>query len=179
MASATQLIRQDHRRVEGLFKKYGQTKGAQGKRRIAQNAMTELEVHAALEEEIFYPAIEKEIDRSMLQEARQEHQKVKQAIAELKKLQDDEEEFDSTFTEMMEDVRHHVEEEENEMLPQVEETELNLSQLGQQMSKRKQQLQKSGGAKKKSTATKSSRKSTGRTKSTSKKKSATKKKRRA
>jgi hemerythrin superfamily protein len=70
MPSATQMIRQDHKKVEGLFKKFEQTKGAQAKRRLAENAMAELEVHAALEEEIFYPAVQKEVDDgSMVQEA--------------------------------------------------------------------------------------------------------------
>ena len=62
MPNATQMIRQDHKKVEGLFKKFEQTQGAQAKRRLAENAMAELEVHAALEEEIFYPAVKKEVD---------------------------------------------------------------------------------------------------------------------
>ena len=62
MPNATQMIRQDHRKVEDLFKKFEQTKGAQAKRRLAENAMAELEVHAALEEEIFYPAVREAIN---------------------------------------------------------------------------------------------------------------------
>ena len=173
MPSATQLIRQDHKRVEGLFKKFDQSKGGSAKRRLAENAMTELEVHAALEEEIFYPAIEKEIDdSSMVEEARDEHQTVKELIAELKSLGSEEEEeadeFNTKFNEMMENVRHHVEEEENEMLPKVEETELDLRKLGDQMAKRKQALQKGSGAKKKRTSSTSRSKTTTRSKSKSK-----------
>ena len=59
MPNATQMIRQDHKKVEGLFKKFEQTQGSQSKRRLAENAMAELEVHAALEEEIFYPAVKR------------------------------------------------------------------------------------------------------------------------
>lgn len=161
MPNATQMIRQDHKKVEGLFKKFEQTQGAQAKRRLAENAMTELEVHAALEEEIFYPAVKKEVDdgSSMVQEATEEHQTVKQLISELKRMQGADEEFESQFSQLMQNVQHHVEEEENEMLPKVEESQLDLNSLGQQMAQRKQQMQNSGRATKKASNAAASRKS--------------------
>jgi hemerythrin superfamily protein len=170
MPSATQMIRQDHKKVEGLFNKFEQTKGAEAKRRLAENAMAELEVHAALEEQIFYPAVEKEVEdaSSMISEAREEHQTVKQLIAELKGMEEADEEFESQFSELVENVQHHVEEEENEMLPKVEESGLDLNSLGDQMSKRRQELQNRGGATKKRASATSNRKSSGR-KSTARK----------
>lgn len=175
MPSATQMIRQDHKKVEGLFNKFEQTQGADAKRRLAENAMAELEVHAALEEEIFYPAVEREVEdaASMISEAREEHQTVKQLIAELKGMEETDEEFESQFSELVENVQHHVEEEENEMLPKVEESSLDLNSLGDQMSKRRQALQSSVGATKKRTSATTSRKSTGR-KSTGRKTTARK-----
>ena len=162
MPNATQMIRQDHKKVEGLFKKFEQTKGAQAKRRLAENAMAELEVHAALEEEIFYPAVKKEVeDGSMVQEAIEEHQTVKQLISQLKGMDEADEEFESQFSQLVENVQHHVEEEENEMLPKVEESELDLNSLGQQMSQRKQEMQNGGRATKKTSNARSSRKSAG------------------
>lgn len=161
MPNATQMIRQDHKKVEGLFKKFEQTQGAQAKRRLAENAMAELEVHAALEEEIFYPAVKKEVDdgSSMVQEAIEEHQTVKQLISELKGMQEANEEFESQFSQLMENVQHHVEEEESEMLPKVEESQLDLNSLGQQMAQRKQQMQNRGRATKKASNAATSRKS--------------------
>ena len=162
MPNATQMIRQDHKKVEGLFKKFQQTKGAQAKRRLAENAMAELEVHAALEEEIFYPAVKKEVDDgSMVQEAIEEHQTVKQLISELKGMDEADEEFESQFSQLVENVQHHVEEEENEMLPKVEESDLDLNSLGRQMSQRKQELQNGGRATKKASNARSSRKRAG------------------
>ena len=162
MPNATQMIRQDHKKVEGLFKKFEQTKGAQAKRRLAENAMAELEVHAALEEEIFYPAVKREVDDgSMVQEALEEHQTVKQLISELKGMEEADDEFESQFSQLIENVQHHVEEEENEMLPKVEESELDLNSLGEQMSRRKQELQTGGRATKKASNARSSRKSAG------------------
>jgi hemerythrin superfamily protein len=162
MPSATQMIRQDHKKVEGLFKKFEQTKGAQAKRRLAENAMAELEVHAALEEEIFYPAVKREVDDgSMVQEAIEEHQTVKQLISELKGMAEADDEFESQFSQLIENVQHHVEEEENEMLPKAEESDMDLNSLGEQMAQRKQQMQTGGRATKKSSNARSSRKSAG------------------
>jgi hemerythrin superfamily protein len=170
MPNATQMIRQDHKKVEGLFKKFEQTKGSQAKRRLAENAMAELEVHAALEEEIFYPAVKNEVDdgSSMVQEAIEEHQTVKQLIGELKRMEEADEEFESQFSQLMENVQHHVEEEESEMLPKVEESELDLNSLGQQMAQRKQEMQNGGRATKKASNAGSGRKSAG-SKSTARK----------
>ncbi|HET7392738.1 MAG TPA: hemerythrin domain-containing protein [Candidatus Binatia bacterium] len=162
MPNATQMIRQDHKKVEGLFKKFEQTKGAQAKRRLAEDAMAELEVHAALEEEIFYPAVKKEVDDgSMVQEAIEEHQTVKQLISELKGMDEADEEFESQFSQLVENVQHHVEEEENEMLPKAEQSSLDLNSLGQQMSQRKREMQSGGRATKKTSNARSSRKSPG------------------
>jgi hemerythrin superfamily protein len=170
MPNATQMIRQDHKKVEGLFKKFEQTQGSQAKRRLAENAMAELEVHAALEEEIFYPAVKNEVDdgSSMVQEAIEEHQTVKQLISELKRMEEADEEFESQFSQLMENVQHHVEEEESEMLPKVEESELDLNSLGQQMAQRKQEMQNGGRATKKASNAGSGRKSAG-SKSTARK----------
>lgn len=170
MPNATQMIRQDHKKVEGLFKKFEQTKGSQAKRRLAENAMAELEVHAALEEEIFYPAVKNEVDdgSSMVQEAIEEHQTVKQLISELKRMEEADEEFESQFSQLMENVQHHVEEEESEMLPKVEESQLDLNSLGQQMAQRKQEMQNRGRATKKASNAGSGRKSAG-SKSTARK----------
>jgi hemerythrin-like domain-containing protein len=123
--------------------------------------MAELEVHAALEEEIFYPAVKKEVDdgSSMVQEAIEEHQTVKQLISKLKGMQEADEQFESQFSQLMENVQHHVEEEESEMLPKIEESQLDLNSLGQQMAQRKQQMQNSGRATKKASNAVASRKS--------------------
>jgi hemerythrin superfamily protein len=162
MPSATQMIRQDHKKVEDLFKKFEQSKGGGAKRRLAENAMAELEIHAVLEEEIFYPAVKNEVDDgSMVQEAIEEHQTVKQLISELKGMEEANDEFESQFSELIENVQHHVEEEENEMLPKVEESELDLNSLGEQMSQRRREMQNGGRATKKASNARSSRKSAG------------------
>jgi hemerythrin superfamily protein len=181
MPKATQLLRQDHRKVEGLFKKFDQAKGMDAKKRFAVQAMNELEVHAAVEEEIFYPAVKQAIEESeLVEEAEQEHQEAKSLISKLNAMKGQNngegDDFESKFSELQEAIQHHVEEEEGEMFPKVEESELDLADLGAQMARRKQQLMQEMGAtnpsgsraKSKSKAkTKSKSKSTRRTKARS------------
>jgi hemerythrin superfamily protein len=158
------MIRQDHKKVEGLFTKFEQTKGAQAKKRIAENAMTEFEIHAQLEEELFYPAVEKEVEDAadLVPEAREEHQRAKELISELKGKEEVDEEFESQFGELVETVQHHVQEEENEILPKVEESDLDLKALGDQMAQRRQELQGGSTASRKRASSASGRKSAGR-----------------
>jgi hemerythrin superfamily protein len=146
MPNATQLIRQDHKKVEGLFKKFEQAKSMGTKRRIAEQAMAEIELHAKLEEEIFYPAVKKETgDQEMVNEAKEEHQTVKNLIREIRRMNGEDEAFEAKFSELMDNVKHHVEEEQGEMLPKAEESELDLSALGEKLAERKENLMERGG----------------------------------
>jgi hemerythrin superfamily protein len=178
MPNATQLLRQDHKKVEGLFSKCEQAKGSDAKKRLAAQVINELEVHAQVEEEIFYPAVKKAIEEGeLVDEAKQEHQEAKSLMAQLKKMQGqgDEaaDEFESKFSELVEAVQHHVEEEEGEMFPKVEDSELDLAELGSEMADRKKELMQEMGAAKtpsgsrSKTKTKSKSKSARRTKSRS------------
>jgi len=141
MPNAIQLIKRDHKKVEGLFVKFEQAKNASAKQRICQQVIQELEVHAKLEEEIFYPAVKKHIgEEEMLQEAKQEHQEAKSIMAELRKMNAEDEQFEEKFSELVEGVKHHVEEEEGEMLPKVEQSDMDLAGIGEQLAERKQEL---------------------------------------
>jgi len=116
--------------------------------------------------------VEKEIDDgSMVKEALEEHQTVKDLIAELKQMEEEDEEFESKFSELMENVQHHVEEEESEMLPKVEEDGLDLKGLGDQMSERKQELQGGGSRSAKRAKSKTPRKTVAKSKTAAKSKS--------
>ena len=143
MPSATQLIKRDHKKVEGLFEKFDKAKSSDAKQRVCEQVIQEIEVHAKLEEEIFYPAVRKHLgEEDLLDEAKQEHQQAKKIIAELKKADAEDEEFDSKFAELVECIQHHVEEEEGELLPKVEESDMDLQGYGGEMVDRKEQLLK-------------------------------------
>ena len=86
MPNATQMLRQDHKKVKALFTKFEQGKTGTAKRSAADQAMNELEVHAQVEEEVFYPAVRKAIESSeLVDEAKNEHQEAKSLISQLKK----------------------------------------------------------------------------------------------
>jgi hemerythrin superfamily protein len=141
MPNAVQMIRQDHKKVEGLFKKFAQAKNHGAKKRLADQVCQELEVHTTLEEEIFYPAVQKELgDMQMIEEAEKEHQQAKGIIQELKMMDGEDEQFEEQFSELVECIKHHVQEEESEMLPKAEENEMDLAHYGEQMSERKKEL---------------------------------------
>ena len=141
MPNAVQLLKQDHKKVASLFEKYNKTKGQEAKQRIADQAMQQLEVHAQIEEEIFYPAVKKAIDDgALVGEALNEHKAVKELIDELKAMDGEDDEFKEKWLELVADVKHHVQEEESEILPQAEESEMDLADYGQQMAERKKEL---------------------------------------
>lgn len=139
MPNAVRLIKQDHKKVANLFEKYKKTKGQEAKRRIAEQAMEHLEIHAVMEEDIFYPAVQKKLsDGALIREALKEHQAVKDLIEELKSMEEDDVDFDEKWSELVENVQHHVVEEESDLLPQAEKSELDLAECGTQMVERKE-----------------------------------------
>jgi hemerythrin superfamily protein len=139
------LLKEDHKAVKELFDKFEQAKSDGPKKKAAREAIRELKVHAAIEEEIFYPAFdaqfEDEDSHFIKLEAEEEHHVVHVLIGELDRMRDDDEYFDAKFTVLAENVRHHIKEEETEMLPKAKAlgTE-RLRELGTQMMARKKEL---------------------------------------
>ena len=106
--------------------------------------MHELEVHAEVEEEIFYPAAKAKADKEgqeLVAEAVEEHHVVKMLIGELKAMPEVNEQYEAKFTVLIENVEHHIEEEEKEMLPDAKKTlGKEIEALGDEMQARKEQL---------------------------------------
>ena len=111
----TQLV-QDHRNVEDLFKRFealGPKDEPAEKRRIVDKVIEHLSVHAELEEQVLYPALRAAVDDpSDVLEGWEEHHLAKLSLWELEKLPVTHERFDAKFTVLMENIRHHVGEEE-------------------------------------------------------------------
>lgn len=110
------LIKADHATVNQLFRRYeGLGAGAvKSRRRVAERVIKELSIHAAVEEQVLYPNVRVAIPNGerLVKEAIDEHQSVKKALAALDKCPPDSEEFDKLITDIRDDVRHHVKEEE-------------------------------------------------------------------
>jgi hemerythrin superfamily protein len=144
---AVALIKADHREVEQLFREFEEAgdRAYKTKQQVVEQIIKELEVHATIEEEIYYPAVEakaKKDGKELVAEAVEEHHVVKVLLGELTGMSAEDDAFDAKVTVLMENVRHHVEEEEEEMLPQSEEVlgKEELARLGEEMAARKQQL---------------------------------------
>jgi len=138
--AVVEMLKDDHEKVKGLLERFKETEGKE-KIEIAKTIIQELEVHADLEERLIYPAIRDEIDADdMMDEAVEEHHLVHVLIAELKKLKPSDERFDAKFNVLGELVKHHVEEEEDEILPQAEESKIDWEELASRVMKRKEQL---------------------------------------
>ena len=142
-----ELILSDHEKMRGLFDDFEAAANKRSKARIAREILLELDVHAGIEEEIYYPAVEAaldEPDKETIAEAEEEHHVVHMLIGELREMSPDDEHFDAKVTVLMENVRHHMEEEEQEMLPKSREVidDAERESLGEQMWERKQTLTK-------------------------------------
>ena len=148
---AIALLKADHRKVEGLFEKFESAKSPAKKQTLAQEICTELLVHAAIEEEIFYPACTGEIKDETINEAYVEHDGAKVLIAELKAADPDDRFYDAKMKVLSEMIKHHVHEEEMRsegMFAQARAAGVDVDSLGEQMAARKKQLVaefKSGG----------------------------------
>ena len=136
------MLKEDHEKVKGLFEDFESTEGEE-QTDIAATTIMELEVHADLEEKLIYPAIREHIDEDeMMNEAVEEHHLVHVLIKELKKLKPKDEVFQAKFKVLGELVKHHIEEEEGEMLPKAQEREINWEALEMAVMKRGESLMK-------------------------------------
>lgn len=141
--SALDLLEEDHQQVDGFFDEYETLEDVGEKERMALKICLALTVHAQIEEEIFYPAAREAIERAeLIDEAIVEHASAKQLIAEIEEMDANDELYDAKVRVLGEQVRHHIEEEEDELFPQIESSELDLEALGKKMAERKAALLK-------------------------------------
>ena len=163
---AVSMLKEDHDRVQRLFDQFEKAKDKPAKRKIVREALTELKVHAAIEEELFYPAVRKTIGQEIMNEADEEHHVAKVLVAELEKMTGDEDHWDAKFKVLAESVRHHIKEEEGEMMPKIKGKGSEMEDLGVRMAERKEELKEnpdSLGKKPRGSASSGARKSSSRT----------------
>jgi hemerythrin superfamily protein len=118
--NAFELLKADHDKVGKLLKRIDETteRGVKTREDLFTQVKSELDLHAQIEETIFYPALEEaDATRDITLEAYEEHRIVKQLLTELESMSKDSEEWTARFSVLKENVEHHVEEEEGEMFP--------------------------------------------------------------
>ena len=117
----TNMIRLDHTHALAIFHQYSQDKDHNTKKALANSICLALEIHAKLEEAVFYPALKEIIpDNHTLVKSLPEHNELKVLISKLRNCQPDDPNFDSLLMELMRDTLHHVADEETNLLPAAE-----------------------------------------------------------
>jgi hemerythrin superfamily protein len=148
---ATALLQRDHEAVEQLFRQFEKLteRAHKSKERIVLKIIRELAVHSAVEEMLFYPAVRTaglkadtraggQASETVL-ESLEEHHIVKWTLSELEKMKPDDERYDAKVKVLMESVRHHVKEEQDELFPKARRLlgPRMLEELGTRMEKAK------------------------------------------
>jgi len=132
---AITLLKNDHRLVEKLFKEI--EKGDGNREKLFKELKNELDVHAQIEEQLFYPAVrDAKQTHEIVLESFEEHKQVTMVLMDLEKADKNTEHWLAGLKVLMEDVQHHVGEEENELFPKVKDKVLSkeeLDDLGKRM----------------------------------------------
>jgi iron-sulfur cluster repair protein YtfE (RIC family) len=145
------LLKADHDKVGGILKKIDATteRGVKTREELFTQLKTELDVHARIEETIFYPELEKADEtHDITLEAFEEHRLVKQLLGELEKMDKSDETWTARFTVLKENVEHHVEEEETDMFPKARKvlTKEQAEEIGTRMEEAKKEQLKAAAA---------------------------------
>ena len=138
------VLKADHEKVAGILETIEETteRATKSRDEMFARLKSELDLHAMIEEEIFYPALEEsEETRDITLEAYEEHRMVKQLLAELEAEPKDTEEWTAKFTVLKENIEHHVEEEEGEMFTKARKALSNeeIERLGEELQDAKRQ----------------------------------------
>ncbi len=147
--NAVELLKADHDKVDRLFQKVKADTEGDSHKDLFKQIKAELDVHTHIEEAIFYPRLKKESElEDIVLEGIEEHHQAKMFLRELDGLSDDSEKFEPKLKVLMEDISHHVMEEEGEMFPKVEEIlgAAELEKLGAEMEAEKKNFAKSQSA---------------------------------
>ena len=148
--NAIDLLKEDHDKVDKLFQKVKATKD-QDHTDLFEQIKHELEVHTHVEETLFYPRLIADGDEKLQKKTKegiQEHHQAKMFLRELSNLADESEKFEPKLKVLMDDIGHHVQEEEGELFPMVKEQfdEYTLQMLGDDIEKEKKSFGKSKSA---------------------------------
>ena len=122
-SSVTNILREDHKKVKGLFEEFEHAEEAKAKQRIVETAVADLEVHSKLEEGLIYPAIRAEIaDDDLMNEAKVEHEGARRLVSELESMNADDDMLNAKMHVLCAYIKHHVREEEQDMFPKARDT---------------------------------------------------------
>jgi hemerythrin superfamily protein len=146
--NAITLLKADHATVKKLFEQEEKLSKSADDKKVAlfEQIKAALEVHATIEEEIFYPAVKKARSEHVKDEVREgyeEHKQIKNLLAEISEITPSDETYNMKVKVLKEDVEHHVKDEEGEMFPDAKKFlgESRLKELAVELEERKQALE--------------------------------------
>jgi hemerythrin superfamily protein len=143
--NAIELLIADHENVRRLFDEYEELvddeADEEDRQALAEEICAMLTVHSMLEQEIIYPSAREAVDdQDQLDEAEVEHQNIDDMVAQIQELDPSDELYDAKVKVLSELVEHHVREEEDELFPKMEASELDLDELGRSLQERRGEL---------------------------------------
>jgi len=143
--NAIDLLKKQHVEARKLFKEIEKA-GLEEKEQLFDDLADALAVHAAIEEQHFYPATNDARTEELLEEAVEEHLSAKRIIADLLEMEPDDPQFDAKIKVLQEQIEHHVEEEETELFPKVQKlhSKDEMEDLGILMEQTAQELKEQG-----------------------------------
>lgn len=145
---ALTLLRDDHRKVKDLFRRFEEARDGTTKKAIVDEAVAELLIHSQIEEEVFYPAMKRAGMRDLAAEFEEEHSQAESIMNELADTTARSSDFEPKFRVLVELVTEHITEEESEMFPRAAEAGRDkLERIGKEMAELKRKLLESSGAK--------------------------------
>lgn len=144
---AVEILKRDHQQVQELFRRYEATVGTDysTRRSIVDECCKGLLVHAIVEEEIFYPAVQErggDQERAIIERSVEEHRSVEELIFQARDLSAEDEQFDACVRDIIDGVQGHITDEETDTFPRAQGIlGPQLEQLGEQITSRKEELQ--------------------------------------
>ena len=140
---AVSVLKQDHDTVKGLFEQFERASDTSRKQAILEQIFTELEIHTAIEEQVFYPSACREAPEveEIVREGVEEHHVVDALMGEIRAMSPTDDQWEPKAVVLIENVRHHIEEEEGELFPKLREQldGQRLAELGRELERAKEQ----------------------------------------
>lgn len=127
-----EALLRDHNIFRKLADAYQNSHSTEARKEAAEQILSLLEIHSRLEETVFYPAV-RSVDASMIGHFEEEHQKTDDLIQSLKSMSMDDPQCDRMFRQLIDTTMHHIEEEENEFFPKLEQAQMDMAPIGLQM----------------------------------------------
>lgn len=127
-----EALLRDHNTVRRLVDAYRNSQSNDARMEAAKQIVMLLEMHSQLEESVFYPAV-RDIDASMIGHFEQEHQKTDDLVQTLKGISMDDPQAEQMLSQLIDMSMHHIEEEENQFFPKLEQANMDMTPIGLQM----------------------------------------------